>query len=68
MENVFEPEVNSSTLSSESYLYPGIQPQLAFSFRIPEYSTLRYNCTHSRSGILSFDAPQSCGGVIIFVK
>ena len=38
------------------------------SFRIPGFSALRFDCTHSRSGILSPDAMHACGGVIIFVR
>ena len=63
-------EMNSSSLLRESYLYLEIQPQLAFfsgflDTDIPGF--LRYNCTHSRSGILSSDALHPSGGVIIFV-
>ena len=36
------------------------------SFQIPGFSTLRSDCTHSRSGILSRDATNASGGVIIF--
>ena len=32
------------------------------------FSTLRSDCTHSRSGILSPDAPHASGGVVIFVR
>ena len=38
------------------------------SLRIPGFSTLRSDCTHSRSGILSPDATNASGGVIIFVR
>ena len=38
------------------------------SFRIPGFSALRFDRTHSRSGILSPDAPHASGGVIIFVR
>ena len=38
------------------------------SFRIPGFSTLQFDCTHSWSGILSHDATYASGGVIIFVK
>ena len=38
------------------------------SFRIPGFSALRSDWTHSRSGILSPDATHASGGVIIFVK
>ena len=38
------------------------------SFQIPEFSTLRFDRSHSRSGILSRDATQASGGVIIFVR
>ena len=37
------------------------------SFRIPGFSALRSNRTHSRSGILSPDTTHASGGVIIFV-
>ena len=37
------------------------------SFRIPGFSTLRSDCTHSRSGILSCHDTHASGGVIIFV-
>ena len=40
----------------------------SFSFRIPGFSALRSDCTHSRSGILSFDATHASGGVIIFIR
>ena len=38
------------------------------SFRIPGFSALRSDRTHSRSGILSSDASHASGGVIIFVR
>ena len=38
------------------------------SFRIPGFSALRFDRTHSRSGILSPDATHASGGVIIFVR
>ena len=38
------------------------------SFRIPGFSVLRSNRTHSRSGILSSDASHASGGVVIFVR
>ena len=38
------------------------------SFRIPGFSALRSDCTHSRSGILSPDATHASGGVVIFVR
>ena len=38
------------------------------SFRIPGFSALHSDCTHSRSGILSPDATHASGGVIIFVR
>ena len=38
------------------------------SFRIPGFSALRSDCTHSRSGILSLDATHASGGVVIFVR
>ena len=37
-------------------------------FRIPGFSTLRSDCTHSRPGILSRDATHASGGVVIFVR
>ena len=38
------------------------------SFRIPGFSVLRSDRTHSRSGILSRDATHASGGVVIFVR
>ena len=38
------------------------------SFRIPAFSVLRSDRTHSRSGILSSDASHASGGVVIFVR
>ena len=38
------------------------------SFRIPVFSALRSDRTHSRSGILSPDATHASGGVVIFVR
>ena len=38
------------------------------SFRIPGFSALRSDRTHSRSGILSSDATHASGSVVIFVK
>ena len=38
------------------------------SFRIPGFSALRSDGTHSRSGIFSTDVTDASGGVIIFVK
>ena len=38
------------------------------SFRIPGFSALRSDRTHSRSGILSPDTTHASGGVIIFVR
>ena len=38
------------------------------SFRIPGFSALRSDSTHSRFGILSPDATHANGGVIIFVR
>ena len=40
----------------------------SFSFRIPGFSVLRSDRTHSRSGILSSDASHASGGVVIFVR
>ena len=41
---------------------------LSSSFRIPEFSALRSDRTHSRSGILSPDATHVNGGLFIFVR
>ena len=41
---------------------------LSSSFRIPGFSALRSNGTHSRSGIFSTDVTDASDGVIIFVK
>ena len=38
------------------------------SFRIPGFSALRSDRTHSRSGILAPDATHASGGVVIFVR
>ena len=38
------------------------------SFRIPGFSALRSDRTHSRSGILSSDTTHAGGGVVIFVR
>ena len=38
------------------------------SFRIPGFSALRSDRTHSRSGILSPDVTHASGGVVIFVR
>ena len=38
------------------------------SFRIPGFSALRSDRTHSRSGILSSDTTHASGGVVIFVR
>ena len=38
------------------------------SLRIPGFSALRSDCTHSWSGILSPDATHASGGVVIFVR
>ena len=38
------------------------------SFRIPGFSVLRSDRTHSRSGILSSDASHASGGIVIFVR
>ena len=37
-------------------------------FRIPGFSALRSDRTHSRSGILSPDATHASGGVVIFIR
>ena len=41
---------------------------LSSSFRIPGFSALRFDGTHSRSGIFSTDVTDASGGVIIFVR
>ena len=41
---------------------------LSSSFRIPGFSALRFDGTHSRSGIFSTDVTDASGGLIIFVK
>ena len=38
------------------------------SFRIPGFSALRSDRTHSRSGIISSDAAHASGGIVIFVR
>ena len=38
------------------------------SFRIPGFSALHSDCTHSRSGILCPDTTHTSGGVVIFVR
>ena len=38
------------------------------SFRIPGFSALRSDRTHSRSGIFSCDATHASGGIIVFVR
>ena len=38
------------------------------SFWIPRFSALRFDCSHSRSGIFSTDVTDASGGVIIFVR
>ena len=40
----------------------------SFSFRIPGFSALRSDCSHSCSDIFSTDVTDASGGVIIFVK
>ena len=40
----------------------------SFSFRIPGFSALRFDCTHSQSGILSPDATHASGSIVIFVR
>ena len=37
-------------------------------FRIPVFSALRSDRTHSRSGIFSTDATHASGGILIFVR
>ena len=41
---------------------------LSSSFRIPRFSALRSDRTHSRSGIFSTDATRASGGIIIFLR
>ena len=41
---------------------------LSSSFRIPGFSALRSDRTHSRSGIFSTNATHASGGIIIFVR
>ena len=41
---------------------------LSSSFRIPGFSALRFDGTHSQSGIFSIDVTDASGGVIIFVR
>ena len=41
---------------------------LSSSFRIPGFSALRSDGTHSRSGIFSTDVTDASGGVIIFAR
>ena len=41
---------------------------LSSSFRIPGFSALRSDGTHSRSGIFFIDVADASGGIIIFVK
>ena len=38
------------------------------SFRIPSFSALRSDCTHSRCGILSPDATHASSGIVIFIR
>ena len=38
------------------------------SFRIPGFSALHSDCTHSQSGILSPDTTHTSGGIVIFVR
>ena len=38
------------------------------SFQIPESSTLRSDCTHSRYGMFSHIEPHASGGVITFIR
>ena len=40
---------------------------LFFSFRIPGFSVLRFNCTYSRFSIFSIDTTHASGSIIIFV-
>ena len=41
---------------------------LSFSFQIPEFFALRFDGTHSRSGIFSIDVTDASDSVIIFVR
>ena len=40
----------------------------SFSLRIPRFSDLQTNCTHSRAGILSSETRYASSGIIIFVR
>ena len=40
----------------------------SFSFRNPGFSALRFDRTHSQSGVLSHDATHASGRVVIFVR
>ena len=40
----------------------------SFSFRIPRFSALRSDRTHSRSGILSSDTTHASSGVVLFIR
>ena len=44
------------------------ESNLNSSFRIPGFSALHSDCTHSRSGILSPDATHTSGGIVIIVR
>ena len=39
-----------------------------YSFRIPGFYALQPDCTHSRTGILSFNDPHASDGIIIFAR
>ena len=52
----------------DSYLYPKIQLELIFPFPITGFYALRFDRTHSRSGILFPDRQHASGGIIIFVR
>ena len=59
-ELLFRPILSTSSASRHPIL-------THFPVRIPEFSALRSDRTHSRSGILSHDATRASGGVILFV-
>ena len=72
MVEVFEPRA----LNYSTFFHPILLTSSAFrnpilthsSFRIPGFSALGSDRTHSRSGILSSDTTHASGGVVIFVR
>ena len=54
--------------SCRPYLHQESNISSSSSFRIPGFSALHFDRTHSRSGILSPDATHTGGGVVIFVR